>query len=89
MVHPATTPLETVQCPVRHLPLSVAQVPAPQGDGIAIGTIDGYLSIYLVHAGTARFVHLAPEALDLVAGMLADAIGVLTRQQYPSLEAVQ
>lgn len=89
MDRPAQALTPTVECPVSHVRLPTAQVDTHMADGISVGIIHGHLSIYLVHSGTARFIHLGPEALDVVAGLLAAARLQLNRQECPSLETVQ
>ena len=83
------TPGELVAVPVQFVPHEVHELPGPGADGIAIGTINGHLSIYLSHAGSIRVIHLGPQALDVVAGLLAQAVQELNRQECPSLGTVQ
>lgn len=86
---PSSNPQPTVPCRVMQVDHPVGKVAVATADGIAIGVIDGHLSIYLVRGGEAWFVHLDPDALDSVAVLLADAIEEITRQECPSLGAVQ
>jgi hypothetical protein len=71
------------------LDMPVQEGPGRSEDGISIGQDGRHVCVVITRDGRQLSVWLAADALDYVAGLLADCITAATRAQAPSLETVQ
>lgn len=58
-------------------------------DGIAFGVLGDEVFITISRSGRAFYVRLSGEEIDVVAGLLADAVFAATRAEAPTLGSMQ
>lgn len=62
----------------------VSLSPGNDEDGIAVGHMGGNVFITITRGGMAHYVRLQGDDIDIVAGLMADAMSAATRAAPPT-----
>lgn len=74
---------------VKGVSLPVQRAPGNDEDGIAVGHMGGDVFITITRRGMAHYVRLQGDDIDIVAGLIADAMSAATRVAPPTTETRQ